>query len=470
MQRCVAVFIVTAVLMALGPGSTTAAAQSAAQSITVIVNGEHLIFDVSPESENGCLLVPLRATFEALGATVNWDDDTGTITATKGIDTLKIAVGQRTAYRNNTAIELDVPAKSVNLAGTPEGKTLIPIRFVAEALGAVVLDTTSRIVRINQKDELELLAGEKVEQYLSLLDRAAREGINDEEWNGILSQKAIKSGYGHESSVYKPEPVADSSVRSVSNIVIMRAAYVKEPVSSTCIFVTARYIYNDPTEREAANQKVHYEKEYCLVWENGQLVIDNERTLAIQRADDIPLADLSKKDIKQIKRKWQQNNYYNYNDVIDINNNFISSTLSATFGIIKWGDASASPVKEQLEYLFSYFTDDVLESNGWEDFTGLPAKRDPVFTILWATSAPDQISATLFAELFPGFSPTPAIMEVEIKKQPNGLNGEEWIFTRIDKVRSYADLSELKQKEPQIYEMLVLMDNYHRMIRQGQIT
>ena len=200
------------------------------------------------------------------------------------------------------------------------------------------------------------------------------------------------------------------------------------------------------------------------------MVIDNERTLAIQRADDIPLADLSKKDIKQIKRKWQQNNYYNYNDVIDINNNFISSTLSATFGIIKWGDASASPVKEQLEYLFSYFTDDVLESNGWEDFTGLPAKRDPVFTILWATSAPDQISATLFAELFPGFTPTPAIMEVEIKKQPNGLNGEEWIFTRIDKVRSYADLSELKQKEPQIYELLVLMDNYHRMIRQGQIT
>ena len=104
----------------------------AAQAITVTFNGETLNFDVSPISENGRVLVPLRAIFEKLDATVDWDSITNTVTAVKDTDTVKLTVGNRTAYKNNTAVELDVPSKVVN------GRTLVPIRFVSEALGAVV--------------------------------------------------------------------------------------------------------------------------------------------------------------------------------------------------------------------------------------------------------------------------------------------------------------------------------------------
>jgi hypothetical protein len=36
------------------------------------------------------------------------------------------------AYKNNVSVELDVPAKAVN------GRILVPVRFVSEALGAEV--------------------------------------------------------------------------------------------------------------------------------------------------------------------------------------------------------------------------------------------------------------------------------------------------------------------------------------------
>jgi len=104
----------------------------AAELVTVTFNDKKLDFDVSPILENGRALVPLRVIFEALGAKVDWDGATNTVTATKDNDTVKLTVGKKTAYKNGAAIELDVPAKVV------KGKTLVPIRFVSEAMGTIV--------------------------------------------------------------------------------------------------------------------------------------------------------------------------------------------------------------------------------------------------------------------------------------------------------------------------------------------
>lgn len=84
-----------------------------------------------PRAENGRVLVPLRAIFEALDASVNWDDNSKTITAGNK-NSIKLTVGKRTAFINGRAVELDVPAKII------KGRTLVPLRFVSEALGAAV--------------------------------------------------------------------------------------------------------------------------------------------------------------------------------------------------------------------------------------------------------------------------------------------------------------------------------------------
>lgn len=451
-KKWLATFVVMALLAAAFlPGNALAA-----QAISVTLNGKRLNFDIQPVLERGRVLVTLRAIFEALGATVDWDSATGTVTATKGSNTVKLTIGKSTAHKDGSTVTLDVPAKVVR------GRAMVPVRFISEALGAQVdWEAKNQRVRIvDQQGKLTLQqAEERVREYLSLLDRAVREGVADEEWDGILSQAAINSGYGIDARVFRPVPdPVSSSGRSVSNVEIIKVECAEQE-NGASIIVSARYIDNDPTEPYASRQKIQYEKEYHLVWENGRLVIDGERIRALRYADDIPLITLSEKAVEQITRRWQQDNYYTYHEVLAINNSIISSTLSETFGMIKWGDTSAPSVRERFRQLLGLFSTDVRESKGWKDFINLPARRDPVFTVVWATSTQDRISAVLYGELFPGFAVIPAIMEVEIKKQPNG-----WLFTRMEGVRSYGSLSEMEQKEPEIYDLVVRMDNYRRMI------
>lgn len=101
--------------------------------ILVSVDGEKLDFeDMTPTLVNGRTLVPLRAIFEALGATVDWNDKTQTVTAKRKKTTVKITVGDNKLYVNGSAIELDVPAQIIN------DRTLVPARAVSEAFGCKV--------------------------------------------------------------------------------------------------------------------------------------------------------------------------------------------------------------------------------------------------------------------------------------------------------------------------------------------
>ena len=111
--------------------ATPARAQIAPSAVTVSVDGRPIAFpDQPPVNSNGRLLVPLRAIFEALGATVNYSN--GTIRANRGNTNLELAIGSDQAIINGARQTLDVPAQAVF------GRTLVPLRFVGEALGAQV--------------------------------------------------------------------------------------------------------------------------------------------------------------------------------------------------------------------------------------------------------------------------------------------------------------------------------------------
>ncbi len=99
---------------------------------SVILNNQKLSFEVPPIIENGRTLVPMRAIFEAMGATVTWNDTTDTVTATKGSTTVILPIGSTTPTVNNEVYKLAVPAKIIN------NRTLAPLRFVGEALGGNV--------------------------------------------------------------------------------------------------------------------------------------------------------------------------------------------------------------------------------------------------------------------------------------------------------------------------------------------
>lgn len=128
------------------PLTTPARAQHYApsSSASVMINGQPLATSVAPLVENGHTLVPMRDIFEALGATVVWNPNDRSISAQKESTKIWLQIGNQAARVNN---------RQVILAQTPivtNGSTLVPLRFVSEALGAQVSwNGGQRIVNIN---------------------------------------------------------------------------------------------------------------------------------------------------------------------------------------------------------------------------------------------------------------------------------------------------------------------------------
>lgn len=116
----------------------------AEDGISVTLNGEALTFDVPPQLIDNRTMVPLRKIFEAMGAVVDWNNDSQTVTATKGNERVIATINSKNVYISGDTKTLDVPPMVV------DGRTLVPVRFVAESFGAnVTWDEGSRTVIIN---------------------------------------------------------------------------------------------------------------------------------------------------------------------------------------------------------------------------------------------------------------------------------------------------------------------------------
>ncbi|MFD0692826.1 stalk domain-containing protein [Paenibacillus sp. GCM10027628] len=111
--------------------------------VSVEIDGKNQKFEQAPVIMNGSTMVPLRAIFEKLGATVEYEAATRTVTARKGSTTLQLTLDWKTVILNGKAVQLDEPAQLVN------GFTVAPARFVGETFGGhVTWDCTSRTVAI----------------------------------------------------------------------------------------------------------------------------------------------------------------------------------------------------------------------------------------------------------------------------------------------------------------------------------
>ncbi|WP_395092047.1 stalk domain-containing protein [Armatimonas sp.] len=103
------------------------------QIINVTVDGDVVQFMGQPPIEQGgMVLVPLRGVFEKLGAQVFYEGATKTIRAVKGATEVSLRLGSTEAKVNGQSRTLALPAQ------TQQGTTLVPLRFVSEALGAQV--------------------------------------------------------------------------------------------------------------------------------------------------------------------------------------------------------------------------------------------------------------------------------------------------------------------------------------------
>ena len=104
---------------------------------TFTMNGTSKTLDSPPVIKNGRTLVPIRTIIEALGGTVSWDATTKKATVTLGKKTIALWIGKSAATVNGVSTPID----STDAKVVPEiinGRTMLPLRFVTENLGATV--------------------------------------------------------------------------------------------------------------------------------------------------------------------------------------------------------------------------------------------------------------------------------------------------------------------------------------------
>jgi hypothetical protein len=139
MKKRLSLLLATATIV-----SVSALSVSAAQPVTVTVNGTNLVTEQSAYIENQRTMVPMRAIFEALGTQVEWDAEDRAITATGDGTTVHMAIGSTEMTVNDETVTLDTAPVIVN------NTTMVPARAVAESFGAdVTWDEANRQVLIS---------------------------------------------------------------------------------------------------------------------------------------------------------------------------------------------------------------------------------------------------------------------------------------------------------------------------------
>ncbi len=95
---------------------------------------------------NNRTLVPARFVSEALGASVNWDETGGTAVVENKGDIITIKNGSDKMLVNDREIPLDSPASIIN------GRMMIPLRAVAEAMGKKITYDPSGLIVIADRE------------------------------------------------------------------------------------------------------------------------------------------------------------------------------------------------------------------------------------------------------------------------------------------------------------------------------
>ncbi|MEL7658907.1 MAG: copper amine oxidase N-terminal domain-containing protein [Bacillota bacterium] len=117
-------------------------------NITVIVNGKQVKTETPAVMVSGTTMLPFRSIFNALGVgndSIKWTPGSKSIEVRSGDKYIFLAIGNSAALLNDSLITLNVAPYISN------GSTLVPVRFVSEALGAdVQWDKTTKTVTITK--------------------------------------------------------------------------------------------------------------------------------------------------------------------------------------------------------------------------------------------------------------------------------------------------------------------------------
>ena len=100
--------------------------------ISVLIDGTQVEFDVQPQIIDNRIMVPIRSVFEALGADVEWKEESQTAVSTRENVQVEMTLNSQDLYINGQKTQMDTSPLIIS------GRVLAPIRYAAEAFGGKV--------------------------------------------------------------------------------------------------------------------------------------------------------------------------------------------------------------------------------------------------------------------------------------------------------------------------------------------
>lgn len=128
------------------------------ERIAVFLDGKEIPLDVPPEIRNDRTMIPIRRLAELIGATVEWMQDTQQIVMTRAGVTVTMTLNSTIATIDDKTVEMDVAPYANN------GRTLIPVRYMAEFFGQKV-DWDGRMRQVLITEDKSMTEGSNLEAW-----------------------------------------------------------------------------------------------------------------------------------------------------------------------------------------------------------------------------------------------------------------------------------------------------------------
>jgi basic membrane protein A len=232
MKKAVIMLLVVGLLAGVRGFTPVRAAEAVVVQITVgskkaYINSKVVALDQPPIIENGRTLVPFRFIGEAIGATIGWNPVKKTVSYVLGDKNIVLTIGSITAMVNGVKTTLDVAPKIL-----PTGRTVVPVRFISESIGAKVdWNATTRMVTVTVA-ATPVIKKIKVALILS--------GVrNDGSWNQAQYEGMVNM---QKQLTYVEVTVSENVAQDAAEKVIRDYANLGYNAIFTC-----EYAYMDPT-------------------------------------------------------------------------------------------------------------------------------------------------------------------------------------------------------------------------------
>lgn len=120
------------------PNSKTMVIVMTIGSKTIKIDDLEGAIDAGPEIKWDRTFAPISPIINALDGTIDWNAKTRTVTIVLGKKTIILTIGKNYALVNGSRIYIDANHDLVPYIQAP-GRTMLPVRFIAEQLGAFVM-------------------------------------------------------------------------------------------------------------------------------------------------------------------------------------------------------------------------------------------------------------------------------------------------------------------------------------------